>query len=150
MLYAAYGSNLNKAQMRFRCPNSKPVGIGKIQNYMMKFDIHADIVPCDGRYVMVGLWDVADEDWAVLDRYEGVRGGYYKRIVLPVETKNGIVKAVVYVMCGVHGWELPDSRYFNVILDGYDDFGIGYEHLRRALIDTAEAGRYFDGEETNT
>lgn len=142
MLYAAYGSNLNKAQMAFRCPNSKPVCIGKIRNYKLKFDIHADIVPCNGRYVMVGLWEVADEDWKMLDRYEGVNGGYYTKIVLPVETENGIVDAVVYVMCGVHGYSLPDSRYFNIILDGYDDFGIGYDHLRRALIETAEEGRY--------
>ena len=144
MMYAAYGSNLSKAQMAFRCPKSKPVCIGKIRDYKLKFDIHADIVPCKGEYVMVGLWDIDNSDWAMLDRYEGVKGGYYKRVVLPVETENGIVDAIVYVMCGVHGYELPHANYFNIILDGYDDFGIGYEHLRRALISTAEAGRYFE------
>ena len=141
MLYAAYGSNLSKRQMRVRCPNSNPVGIGKIQDYTLKFDFHADIVPCVGRYVMVGLWDVADEDWAMLDKYEGVKGGYYKRVILPVETSFGVVNAVVYVMCGRHGYSLPDSHYFNVILDGYEDFGIGFDHLRNALIETAEHDR---------
>ena len=38
MMYAAYGSNLSKAQMAFRCPKSKPVCIGKIKDYKLSKD----------------------------------------------------------------------------------------------------------------
>ena len=32
-LYVAYGSNLNKEQMRYRCPTAKFVGTGIIEGY---------------------------------------------------------------------------------------------------------------------
>ena len=31
-LYLAYGSNLNKEQMAYRCPDAVPVGISRIPN----------------------------------------------------------------------------------------------------------------------
>lgn len=35
-LYVAYGSNLNKEQMRYRCPAAKFVGTGIIEGYECK------------------------------------------------------------------------------------------------------------------
>jgi len=36
-LYVAYGSNLNKNQMRYRCPTAKFYGIGELQGYELQF-----------------------------------------------------------------------------------------------------------------
>ena len=36
-LYVAYGSNLNKEQMRYRCPTAKFVGTGIIEGYELQF-----------------------------------------------------------------------------------------------------------------
>ena len=42
-LYAAYGSNLNKAQMQKRCPKSKPFGAIVLDEYRLVFKGVADI-----------------------------------------------------------------------------------------------------------
>ena len=52
-LYVAYGSNLNKEQMRYRCPTAKFVGTGIIEGYELQFKgaLHgacATIAPKEG------------------------------------------------------------------------------------------------------
>ena len=36
-LYIAYGSNLNLAQMKYRCPTAKFIGTGILENYELQF-----------------------------------------------------------------------------------------------------------------
>ena len=36
-LYIAYGSNLNLAQMKYRCPTAKFIGTGVLENYELQF-----------------------------------------------------------------------------------------------------------------
>jgi len=38
--YIAYGSNLNKEQMKSRCPDAVPVGTSEIKNYTLLFKGH--------------------------------------------------------------------------------------------------------------
>lgn len=143
MLYAAYGSNMNLGQMAWRCPNSHVVGKGMIENYKLKFSFHADIVPSDGDCVPVVLWEVPERDFVTLDRYEGVSGGYYKRVNLPVTTRNGKKDAVVYVMCGQHEFDMPTEKYYLVIKEGYTDNKISRRYLYNAVIECAkEVGIY--------
>ena len=35
--YLAYGSNLNRNQMRMRCPGAKPLGTAVIEGYRLLF-----------------------------------------------------------------------------------------------------------------
>ena len=138
MLYAAYGSNLNLAQMKVRCPNSKVVGKGMIKNYKLKFSFHADIVPSEGDEVPVALWEVPTIDFVYLDCYEGVKGGYYKKINLPVATSKGEKNAIVYVMCGDHEFEMPSETYYLTIKQGYKDNRISQRFLYNAIIECAK------------
>ena len=60
-LYVAYGSNLNREQMRYRCPTAKFVGTGIIEGYELQFKgaLHgacATIAPKEGAAVPVGIW----------------------------------------------------------------------------------------------
>ena len=145
MLYAAYGSNMILKQMSFRCPYSKVVGKGMIENYKLKFSYHADIIPAEGESVPVVLWEVPEFDFRTLDCYEGVKGGYYKRVVLPVSTKNGIENAIVYVMCGEHEFQMPSEDYYLIIKQGYKDNKISQRYLYNAIIECAEEeGIYFE------
>ena len=48
MKYIAYGSNMVKAQMAFRCPGAKLIGTGYLPNHRLEFYLHAT-VPCTGR-----------------------------------------------------------------------------------------------------
>lgn len=145
MLYAAYGSNMNLEQMSFRCPNSRVVGKGMIKDYKLKFSFHADIVKSEEDQVPVVLWEVPDIDFRVLDCYEGVAGGYYKRVNLPVETSRGKKDAIVYVMCGEHDFEMPTENYYLTIKYGYEDNKISRRYLYNAIIECArELGIYED------
>ena len=143
MLYAAYGSNMHLEQMAYRCPDSRVVGKGMIRDYKLKFSYHADIVPSEGDFVPVVLWEVPEIDFLSLDRYEGVRGGYYKRVNLPVETSKGKKNAIVYVMCGQHDYQMPSESYYQIIKTGYEDNKISRRYLYNAIIECAkEVGIY--------
>lgn len=143
MLYAAYGSNMHLGQMAYRCPDSRVVGKGMIRDYKLKFSYHADIVPSEGDFVPVVLWEVPEIDFLSLDHYEGVRGGYYERINLPVETSKGKKNAIVYVMCGQHDFQMPSESYYQTIKTGYEDNKISRRYLYNAIIECAkEVGLY--------
>ena len=75
-LYVAYGSNLNKEQMKDRCPGAEFVGTGSIENYELQFKgslhgAHATIAPKEGSSVPVGMWTIQKRDESRLDMYEG-------------------------------------------------------------------------------
>lgn len=59
-LYAAYGSNMNLAQMAKRCPQAKAAGTGMLNNYRLTFrgtnNGVANIEKCNGRSVPIVLW----------------------------------------------------------------------------------------------
>lgn len=83
MLYVAYGSNMNLSQMAYRCPSSKVIGVGKLKGWKLVFNVHADIIKADETdEVPVLVWDIADEDWDMLDRYEGYPSYYIKENVV--------------------------------------------------------------------
>ena len=63
MYYAAYGSNINLEQMAYRCPYSHVIGKGKVLNYRLVFNFHADIIPANGVDTPVLIWEIDDSDW---------------------------------------------------------------------------------------
>ena len=99
-LYAAYGSNLNLAQMEARCPGARVLGAGRISGYRLAFKrvgvcAFATIEPCQGEYVPVGVWEIGERNEAALDSYEGVPAHYGKETI-EVEMAEGNVKGMVY------------------------------------------------------
>lgn len=126
MLYCAYGSNMNLDQMAYRCPKSKVVGNGKLYGWKLVFNVHADIIKADNDSVVpVVVWDIDDDDWAMLDIYEGYPE-YYIRTGVNVEFDDGHNDvAIVYVMADNHKGICPPSQsYFDCIWQGYVDNGI--------------------------
>lgn len=130
MLYVAYGSNMNLDQMEYRCPNSKIIGNGIIYNYKLVFNIHADIIKSENAKTPVVVWDISDEDWPMLDIYEGYPE-YYIRKNISVKLDEGENKtAVVYVMNDKHkGICPPTTRYFQSIVDGCVNNNIDTQYL---------------------
>ena len=75
-LYIAYGSNLNLAQMKRRCPTAKAVGITELRNWRLWFrgqnrNAVATIERERGFKVPVLVWWLQPDDEATLDHYEG-------------------------------------------------------------------------------
>lgn len=135
MLYAAYGSNTNLEQMKYRCPKSKVVGKGMLKGWELVFNIHADIIETGGESeVPVLLWEIHDDEWDNLDRYEGYPR-YYTRMEVMVKVEySASEKAVVYVMTNNRkGICPPDKAYFKTCETGFTENGMDTDVLYRAL-----------------
>lgn len=141
-LYVAYGSNLNKQQMKGRCPEAKFVGTGLLQNYELQFKgspygAHATIAPKKGSSVPVGLWMIQSRDEKRLDMYEGYRKTgyrYYDKEQIQVKLPDGCrAIGMVYIMDQKMDFGQPTPGYYETVKEGYADCGLDQTVLERAL-----------------
>ena len=129
-LYAAYGSNLDPAQMKQRCPHSPSAGTGWLEGWRLTFggeDLGwegalATIVEEPGARVYVGLDYVTPQDEKVLDEWEGADTGLYRKVRVRVESLEGDRLAWVYLLDGFEGG-LPSARYLGVLSDAAEKAG---------------------------
>lgn len=141
--YLAYGSNLNKEQMAYRCRNSKPIGTAIIKDHRLIFKTFLTIEPAPGESVPVGVWEVPIEDEAKLDLYEGYPKFYEKKEVdidVILKPKNEIkkLKAFVYIMTDCREEEMPGYHYWFTCIQGYKDFNLDTDYLIHAAAITKE------------
>ena len=146
--YLAYGSNLNREQMGYRCPNARPVGTAQLEGWRLVFrgsgsGNYLTIEPVPGCTVPVAVWAVTKADEAALDRYEGYPV-FYRKETLAI-TCTGLktaqerqVEAFVYLMNDGHLAGLPTTRYMDTCEVGYRDFGFDPEALLEARAYTRE------------
>jgi gamma-glutamylcyclotransferase (GGCT)/AIG2-like uncharacterized protein YtfP len=121
-LYAAYGSNLDPAQMLERCPHSPAAGTGWLEGWRLTFGAEdlgwegslATVVEEPGTRIFVGLYDLTDGDAAALDAWEGADTGLYRKLRVRVHTLDGEQLTWVYVLDGYEGG-LPSARYLGVL-----------------------------------
>ena len=122
--YLAYGSNLNKRQMKHRCPDAVPVGTIMIADYELVFRSVATIEPKTGASVPCGIWKISAEDEKRLDVYEGYPRLYVKQDFWVV-VNGQTVRAMAYVMTnGIRRKAPPSTDYLLTIMEGYGDFGL--------------------------
>ena len=146
--YLAYGSNLNLAQMRWRCPDARVLGTAFIDDYELLFKgsktgSYLTIEKKEGCRVPVAVWEVSAEDEKCLDRYEGFPTFYYKK-ELPI-TFTGIRSGktrrrdcFVYVMHEERELGAPTRGYVQTCLEGYQDFGFDANYLKEAFEKSVE------------
>jgi len=99
-LYFAYGSNMDKKQMALRCPNSKYLGIAKLEGYEFCLDSkgYSSISEVKSRHVWGAIWNVSEEDIRSLDRHEGVAAGAYERVTVKISTdESDLFDALAYI-----------------------------------------------------
>ena len=140
--YLAYVSNLNIAQMQFRCPDATVVGTAVIPDYELLFKgsltgAYLTIEPKQGSQVPVGVREVSLADELRLDRYEGFPSFYYKKEMrIPVKDirtgKTRQCDAFVYIMHEDRKLGTPTSFYMRTCLEGYKDFGFDPDFLLAA------------------
>ena len=137
MLYVAYGSNLNLAQMSYRCPNAKIYTPGFLKGWKLIFrgsmnNSHATITESSGSIVPVLVWEITKSDERRLDIYEGFPK-YYKKHLITVYTEESSVSAMVYIMNKKYLPGLPSEFYVNTIKEGYEDNNFDLKYLYDAL-----------------
>jgi gamma-glutamylcyclotransferase (GGCT)/AIG2-like uncharacterized protein YtfP len=135
-LYAAYGSNLDPAQMLVRCPHSPQRGTGWLEGWRLTFggeDIGWDgalatVVEGPGSRVFVVLYDVSEGDEKALDNWDGVTLGYYRKAKVRVETLDGNVLAWLYVLNFYEGG-LPSARSVGILADAAERAGAPADYV---------------------
>ncbi|MCI6060861.1 MAG: gamma-glutamylcyclotransferase [Dorea sp.] len=140
--YLAYGSNLNVAQMRWRCPDARALGTATIEDYRLLFKgsktgSYLTIEAQEGAQVPVAVWEVSEEDEKRLDRYEGFPTFYYKKELELTFTgiktgKKRKRKCFVYIMHEDRPIGIPSRSYVETCIEGYRDFGFNLKYLKDA------------------
>ena len=129
-MYAAYGSNMNPAQMAERCPHSPQRATGWLEGWRLTFgseDVNwegalATVVEDPDSRVFVVLYELSDADEAALDNWDGATLGYYRRSKVRVTTTDGEMLAWLYVINGYEGG-LPAARYLGIMADAAEAAG---------------------------
>lgn len=137
-LYIAYGSNLNKAQMKTRCPHARPVYTGLLSNWELfyagsKTGNYATIRKCEGKAVPVAVWEIDGLDEYYLDIYEGYPDFYFKDTIRFM-TNDGEKEAMVYIMRLDAKEGIPTIHYEKTVRQGYKDFGFDEKYLDESIM----------------
>jgi gamma-glutamylcyclotransferase (GGCT)/AIG2-like uncharacterized protein YtfP len=135
-MYAAYGSNMDPAQMAERCPYSPERGTGWLEGWRLTFggaDIGwegalATVVEDAGQRVFVVLYELSDYDEQALDQWDGATLGYYDKIRVRVATLDGDIVAWLYVLDGYEGG-LPSARYLGILADAAEVAGAPADYV---------------------
>ncbi len=140
----AYGSNLNEARMKTRCPGSEVIGTSIIVGYRLLFKksmtgYYATIEQDANGLVPVVVYRITVEDEARLDRYEGVPRYYYKQeFFLPVWGLKGRRlknrrSCIAYIMHEKRLIGEPAPEYYRLLDEGYERWGFEKEILEQGL-----------------
>lgn len=135
--YLAYGSNLNIQQMKYRCPDAKPIGTAFIKGYELLFKgsktgSYLTIEKADKSKVPVAVWEVSEADERRLDIYEGCPTFYYKT-EMEVTVNHRKIKVFVYIMHEDRPLGKPSGQYIRTCLEGYRNFRFDDAYIWKAL-----------------
>ena len=137
MFYFAYGANLNLDNMKWRCPNAKPVCTLTLPNYQLVFRGVADIEPNSKESVDGVLWWITDKCEDALDVYEGYPHLYRKESFV-VKFDGGLAKEfgeindVMFYAMNRTGYGKPSIGYYETIEQGYIDNDLDISRLEEA------------------
>jgi len=135
-MYAAYGSNMDPAQMSRRCPHSPQQGTGWLDGWRLTFggeDLGWEgalptVVESAGSQVFVVLYELSEADEAALDQWDGATLDYYRKTKVRVRTLDGDVVAWLYVVNDYEGG-LPSARHVGMMADAAEAAGAPSEYV---------------------
>ena len=129
MLYFAFGSNLNRKQMKRRCKDSKYITCHTLNGYKLSFRNNyygggvldggvADIEKKQNGEVLGAIYKISKKDEKKLDVYEDFPKLYIKKYFKILGKK-----VMFYYMPKKTKHVPPSSRYLSIIKQGYRDCG---------------------------
>lgn len=142
MLVFAYGSNLDRKQMRERCPGAVRGPLAYLPGHALVFGGHsyrwggavANVVRKAGVHVPGLIYEISRNDLDALDKFEGHPFAYTRveRVVVDEHCRRRRVHLYVQQPEDFIQW-LPSSRYFEVICRAYVRLGLDRRLLAAAL-----------------
>ncbi len=132
--YFAYGSNLDSAQMNFRCPENRRIGKAILPGYRWIITTrgYANVVPCQQEAVEGVLYEISDSDEAELDRYEGVAQGHYEKKTVRILLNGEVTQAMIYID-PITEEGRPREEYVRRIENGIRDAELSPDYVERSL-----------------
>lgn len=141
MKYFAYGSNMNLAQMKSRCPGATKIGNGRLNGYEIFFPRKsssregkgvASICEKEGTYIEGVLFELTITDWNNLDRFEGVQNSYIRKLVT-ISMNDGIeIVAETYIANPMEGSPFkPSKLYMDLIIHGAEENGLSKDYIEK-------------------
>lgn len=99
-LYFAYGSNLNPARMRARCPGARFVGTATLRGWRLVERLYADVERAAGGSVRGAVYWLGRADLDALCRYEGAPRVYRCGMVTAWLDGRGWADCLTFAMTG--------------------------------------------------
>lgn len=136
--YLAYGSNLNLRDMGYRCKKATPIGSTVLTDYRLVYKgsfngyAYLTIEPAKDYYVPVGIFNISLFDELRLNKYEGYPKLYYKEH-FPINILGKEKKALIYIMRDTFDYYLPNDKYVDTCMKGYDYFGFDKQILEETF-----------------
>ncbi|MGV3753828.1 MAG: gamma-glutamylcyclotransferase family protein [Verrucomicrobiota bacterium] len=135
--YFAYGSNMDPAQMRVRCPGAKVQGTAMLPHYRWIINSagYATVIPSPGHTVYGVLWELTPAHLATLDEYEGLQEDIYWRTEITVDSLTELkpVQAIIYfARSEIPGQPVPD--YTEHIIRTAKDFVFPENYIRELAL----------------
>ncbi|MBS3790959.1 MAG: gamma-glutamylcyclotransferase [Candidatus Thermoplasmatota archaeon] len=146
--YFAYGSNLNREQMKKREITIEDTEIVELPGWKLAFTIYSDpwdgavgdIIPNPENRVEGVVYTIPEDDLKKLDHYEGrnvdnhIEVGMYRRQYLPVKSKEGWRTVLTYLVNRniEHKSKVdlkPSKEYLQTIISGAKKHGLSEEYL---------------------
>ena len=127
--YFAYGSNLDLAQMKIRCPSSELISKGSLSGYRLTFNRYssgwgggvADVIQDQDSEVWGLVFKLSNSDLKRLDSYEGCyndQTSLYERWKAVINTPKGQISDVwVYTVVEKQKFVQPTLEYLQIIKD---------------------------------
>ena len=127
--YFAYGSNLDLAQMKIRCPSSELISKGSLSGYRLTFNRYssgwgggvADVIQDQDSKVWGLVFKLSNSDLKRLDSYEGCyndQTSLYERWKAIINTPKGQISDVwVYTVVEKQKFVQPTLEYLQIIKD---------------------------------
>lgn len=137
MLYFAYGSNMERVQMKRLCPKGRFVSKAKLPDHELAFTKMstywgggvADLRPAKGKVVEGVLWEITEQDLKALDEYEGYPTAYIRKSV-KVEAPDGKkIEAIAYFAAKPGREYAPSKRYMKTLIQGAEEHDLSPEYI---------------------
>ena len=138
----AYGSNVDEAQMRRRCPSARLLGTATLRGHAMAFAGHsagrggpvATVFACAKLDVPGALYSITRDDLARLDAFEGVPWMYERIPAWVVDHDGRRRRAEIYRLQREHFvLGTPTPAYLGLIVAAYHRLGIPRASVSIAL-----------------
>ncbi len=139
LTYFAYGSNMLTERLRARCPGVRVMGAGVLFSHRVeiaKFSAvdgsgKATILPATGQNAHGVLFELPDNELALLDAAEGLGKGYDRIDALGVQYKRQTINAFTYRATTPAENLIAFEWYLALIVAGARQHGLPDDHVDR-------------------